>query len=35
MGVYVSNGLFGWLIHGGWARAKEADNRGVNVLKTV
>ena len=35
MGVYVSNSLFGGLIHGEWASGREADNSGVNVLKTV
>ena len=35
MGIYVSNSLFGGLIHGERARGREADNSGVNVLKTV
>ena len=35
MVVYVSNSLFGGLLDGERAMGRVADNRTVNVLKTV
>ena len=35
MAVYVSNSLFGGLLHGERARGRVADNSTVNALKTV